>query len=288
MALIYVLLVLVLLVAAAGWMAPLVLLGLFGGLVALIAVFGTKKKPGHHEALAEPLQYREPPQAPASLSQTTTPSRRPQPKQSLAAARIPAIKTTHTIHPPASPLVSTPAADNLTKFFDLCESEPERRLLAALVTKAGLSPSGKFLQGAIKLMPQARILNYRADFLVNDFLVVEVDGKQYHTAPDIVEADKYRDQALIEAGFTAIRFPASQIFKAPQDVAARIMRIAQARAHRVGAVASPQEVEASATGSQTKAVIDCPECFQRLRVAQGQPVDIECPFCKALFRTFPT
>lgn len=131
----------------------------------------------------------------------------------------------------ANPPVPVPVAvptQPYQHFYDLCESEPERILLEALIQRAQLKPSGQELVGSLRVRPQAVILRrYRADFLVNDHLVVEVDGKAYHNNESSFESDRYRDQELIVNGYTPIRFPASQIYQNVDMVVARIVAAAR-------------------------------------------------------------
>lgn len=59
----------------------------------------------------------------------------------------------------------------------------------------------------IEFFPQYIMLDrYRVDFLVEDFLVVECDGKYWHNLPGIQEKDKLRDINLRKNGFDVIRF----------------------------------------------------------------------------------
>lgn len=58
---------------------------------------------------------------------------------------------------------------------------------------------------------QRPILNFIADFLCFKLkLVIEVDGL-YHVSEDMIEKDKFRDQALQEVGFTVLRFTNEEV-----------------------------------------------------------------------------
>lgn len=113
------------------------------------------------------------------------------------------------------------------RFMLLCESEPEKILLKALIKKAELKPDVKKLKGQLQVVPQARLLRFRVDFLVNDHLVVEVDGKAYHSNDSSFEKDRLRDQELLLAGYKTIRFPASQVYRSPLQVAEIVMKVAK-------------------------------------------------------------
>ncbi|MBL8252654.1 MAG: DUF559 domain-containing protein [Candidatus Competibacter sp.] len=130
-------------------------------------------------------------------------------------------------NPPAP--VSPALVQPYQRFYDLCESEPERILLEALIAQIPLKPADHELVGPLTVRPQAVILCYRADFLVNGHLVVEVDGKAYHNNENSFESDRYRDQDLIVSGYTPIRFPASQVYRDVDTVVARIVVAASRR-----------------------------------------------------------
>lgn len=111
-------------------------------------------------------------------------------------------------------------------FLRRCDSEPEALLLKALIRAANLRPSDEKLTGTVQVMPQAQILSYRVDFLVNEWLVVEVDGKLFHDNPRSFDRDRRRDQNLVLHGYRPIRFPASQVYRDATDVANIIIRAA--------------------------------------------------------------
>lgn len=92
--------------------------------------------------------------------------------------------------------------------FVLTDSELERRFLR-LVRRAGL-PSPK---------TQQRIKGFRVDFLWSGLrLVVETDGLRYHRTAMQQTKDRARDQALVSAGFTVLRFTHAQVTYEPEHV----------------------------------------------------------------------
>jgi len=59
----------------------------------------------------------------------------------------------------------------------------------------------------IEFYSECIILNrYRADFLIEDFLVVECDGDYWHNLPGIQKKDKIRDVNMRKNGFEVLRF----------------------------------------------------------------------------------
>ena len=49
------------------------------------------------------------------------------------------------------------------------------------------------------------------DMLVDGFLVIEIDGRMYHSDPSAFENDRRRDALLTAAGFTVLRFSYRQV-----------------------------------------------------------------------------
>jgi very-short-patch-repair endonuclease len=92
--------------------------------------------------------------------------------------------------------------------FALTDSELERRFLR-LVRRVGF-PTPK---------TQQRVGGFRVDFFWPEFqLVVETDGLRYHRTPAQQTKDRMRDQALVAAGFTVLRFAHAQVRYHPEHV----------------------------------------------------------------------
>jgi very-short-patch-repair endonuclease len=107
-----------------------------------------------------------------------------------------------------------------------CESPAELAFLNAAVEAFGLVPNQGVLQnGDVTLQLQVEIPPYRADFMINDRLVIEIDGQAYHSSPDAVTRDRYRDEAISSKGYTILRIPAKDVFRAPSEVIRRVNRV---------------------------------------------------------------
>lgn len=52
----------------------------------------------------------------------------------------------------------------------------------------------------------------RVDLVINDCVVVEVDGRSYHSDPAAFVRDRRRDRVLTKDGFRILRFAASEVF----------------------------------------------------------------------------
>lgn len=127
----------------------------------------------------------------------------------------------------AARTIPGPRAD-LAPYKKFCESPAEITLLAALLEQAQLAPTDRprTLAGAIEVQLQAQIANIRVDFLVDRSLVVEVDGRAYHSESQRFEEDRYRDQTLTLKGYRILRFPAKQVFADAAGVADMVLRAA--------------------------------------------------------------
>lgn len=114
-------------------------------------------------------------------------------------------------------------------FISKCESDPERLFLKKIIRYSNLLPKKDKLVGKIVLEPQAEIGDFRVDFLVNERLVVEIDGKTYHSGDNSFEQDRLRDQKLIMNNMTPMRFPAKQIYSEIESVCSQVMQVATER-----------------------------------------------------------
>jgi len=120
------------------------------------------------------------------------------------------------------------AREEFGDFYLLCESEPELLLLRRLIDDFGLTLQGNVLisvDGTFIVQPQVKIINYRVNFLVNDLLIIEVDGKKYHSNDKAFEHDRKRDQKLSVEGYETLRFYAKQIYQELKDVIQMIARV---------------------------------------------------------------
>ncbi|HEY6772123.1 MAG TPA: DUF559 domain-containing protein, partial [Solirubrobacterales bacterium] len=99
--------------------------------------------------------------------------------------------------------------------FTLTDSELERRFLG-LVRRAGLPIPET----------QQRVNGFRVDFLWPErCLVVETDGLRYHRTASQQTSDRERDQTLVAAGFTVLRFTHAQVTYEPEQVVDTLWRV---------------------------------------------------------------
>lgn len=108
---------------------------------------------------------------------------------------------------------------DLASMLDQCESPIERRLLRAL----------RFaLPDGVALFCQAPIGMYRADFLAQRAdlrVVIEADGREFHTSPEQREYDQRRDEYMIKKGYRVLRYTGSQIAADARTCAAGVVAV---------------------------------------------------------------
>ena len=110
---------------------------------------------------------------------------------------------------------------------DLCESPAEVAFLDAMITAYALKTGQGALEGnGLRLISQKGLgtfnikrhgssYQYRADFLIDNQLLVEIDGAAYHSSPEAVARDLKRDADLALEGYQTLRIPAQVVFKNP-------------------------------------------------------------------------
>lgn len=117
---------------------------------------------------------------------------------------------------------------SLEDMRNACESPAELAFLDTMVSKFQLREGRDGLQGEqITLKSQVKIGRYRLDFLIDDRVVVEVDGATWHSSSEAVVRDTQRDKFLSGQGFVILRIPAKTVFNAPDKV---IKSVVDARA----------------------------------------------------------
>lgn len=127
----------------------------------------------------------------------------------------------------------------LTHFQDRCESPAELAFLDAMASAFNLTPDRGRLRGdGLSLRLQVPVLSYRLDFLVDDDLVVEIDGALWHSSPEAKARDAARDEVLSAKGYRILRIPAKIALYKPAEAVRRV-RQAQAEWRARKGVPSP-------------------------------------------------
>lgn len=104
-----------------------------------------------------------------------------------------------------------------------CESPAETAFLTAMVEAHGLLPdNGSLKTAGLKLDFQVEVARYRLDFLANDWLIIEIDGAQWHSSEQAKARDATRDGFFIDLGYSVIRIPAKVVFSNPSEAVSRV------------------------------------------------------------------
>lgn len=172
----------------------------------------------------------------------------------LAAPQKPQSGTSH--RPRWTATVNDP--DWQSDFLSVCESPAEVAFLKAMITAHSLEPDARVLRCAtFRLSLQAELPPYRVDFLVDDWLVVEIDGAAYHSSPEAVARDQARDIDLQTRGFRVLRIPARMVFTAPSESVKRVAAFfAAGKPVKVSNKARPVIAPGQLLATVTKTVAD--------------------------------
>lgn len=112
-----------------------------------------------------------------------------------------------------------------------CESPAETAFLNAMIEAYDLKPAPYGLAGkGLHLKNQMGLGNfrvhggyqYRADFVVDDKFIVEIDGAAYHSSKDARERDAQRDADIAKLGYPTLRIPAKVVFNTPEEAVRRV------------------------------------------------------------------
>lgn len=115
-----------------------------------------------------------------------------------------------------------------------CESPAEEAFFDAMVSAYGMTSGPGCIAGnGIRLRTQSghghlRIgrgsawRQFRGDFLIDDKLVVEIDGATWHSSPEAMTRDAARDKLIQTEGYTVLRIPASVVFNTPAQAVRRV------------------------------------------------------------------
>ncbi|WFR74053.1 DUF559 domain-containing protein [Prescottella defluvii] len=99
-------------------------------------------------------------------------------------------------------------------------SEPERLLARALNRRRCPLPANE------------PVGPYVCDFVdARAKVVVEVDGREFHSAPDVFRSDRRRQNWLVQQGWLVLRYAAYDVLTDPDAVAEEIVAIVRRRRH---------------------------------------------------------
>lgn len=154
------------------------------------------------------------------------------------AAPLPATKSATTPTAPIAPAPAPPVAavkaapatvvnNRYAPFFARCNSRLEKQLLAALIQQGRLVPQGEALHGRIRVRVQAKILKYYFDFLIDDRFALEIIEFDYKTDEFAQIHDRVRNETLAMSGYRRVKVTAARVAADPQEVARRMIALAE-------------------------------------------------------------
>lgn len=127
--------------------------------------------------------------------------------------------------------VATPSRDKnqapktLEDFQKCCDSPAEEAFLDIMVRHYALKPVDNCLmRRGITLELQFPIDKCRADFVINECLIVEIDGAAYHTSKEAIRRDTRRDKFIRHQGFHILRVPAKYPLYGPSAAINKVRR----------------------------------------------------------------
>jgi len=115
-----------------------------------------------------------------------------------------------------------------------CESPAEEAFFDAMVSGYKMTTGPGCIAGeSIKLRTQVGLgrlrigrstawRQFRGDFLIDEKLVVEIDGETWHGSRDAKARDDARDEVIRAEGYTVLRIPAAVVFKSPAEAVRRV------------------------------------------------------------------
>lgn len=118
------------------------------------------------------------------------------------------------------------------RFLSNTESPAEIAFVNAMIDTFGLTPKhGALFSNALRLDLQVEQGRYRADFMLNHWLIIEIDGAAWHSSDEAKTRDGKRDTYFESLGFTVLRIPAKMALYQPTE-AVRSVRTALATGKR--------------------------------------------------------
>jgi very-short-patch-repair endonuclease len=109
-----------------------------------------------------------------------------------------------------------------TAFLDAMVSGYDLKAGPGAATGRGLRLRSQIPMGRAEFYSHKVHYPYRADFLVDEKLVVEIDGAAFHSSPEAVVHDRIRDEHLQKEGYTILRIPAKVVFNNPKEAVKRV------------------------------------------------------------------
>lgn len=118
-------------------------------------------------------------------------------------------------------------------FFDTMVSAYKMTTGPGCIAGEGIKLRTQVGLGRLRIGRNSAWSQFRGDFLIDEKLVVEIDGETWHGSRDTKARDAARDEIIRAQGYTVLRIPASIVFNSPTEA---VRRVEEAR-HRLRAAA---------------------------------------------------
>lgn len=107
-------------------------------------------------------------------------------------------------------------------FFDAMVSFYQMSTGPGCIAADGIQLRTQIGLGALRIGRGSAWRQFRGDFLVDETLVIEIDGARWHGTPEAKARDFARDQVIKADGYTVLRIPASIVFNNPNEAIRRV------------------------------------------------------------------
>ena len=118
-------------------------------------------------------------------------------------------------------------------FFDTMVSAYKMTTGPGCIAGEGIKLRTQVGLGRLRIGRNSAWSQFRGDFLIDEKLVVEIDGETWHGSRDAKARDAARDEVIRAEGYTVLRIPATIVFNSPTEA---VRRGEEAR-HRLRAAA---------------------------------------------------
>ena len=112
--------------------------------------------------------------------------------------------------------------DHNPAFFDTMVSAYKMTKGPGCIAGEGIKLRTQVGFGRLRIGRSSAWSQFRGDFLIDEKLVVEIDGETWHGSRDAKARDASRDEVIRAEGYTILRIPASVVFNSPTEAVRRV------------------------------------------------------------------
>lgn len=107
-------------------------------------------------------------------------------------------------------------------FFDTMVSAYKMTTGPGCIAGEGIKLRTQVGLGRLRIGRSSAWSQFRGDFLIDEKLVVEIDGETWHGSRDAKARDAARDEVIRAEGYTVLRIPATVVFNSPTEAVRRV------------------------------------------------------------------